>query len=266
MNYLGSKEEKKIILAYDQGMEIGPKVFDSWSANAENIFDLASRHNFAGIALQKGPSEMYSEKFKLKKLLSYNVPPLIVKVNGKTSINSDSDKSVLNCSLDYALELGAKSIGYTIYLGSRFESEMISEASKVQEFCRANSVPFILWSYPKIFQKSELDLLPETISYCSRIAFELGADYVKLKYPKFDADITREDKVAILSEIVAMANTCKVLFQGGQLSSKEEFLNNCSIINQSGANGMAIGRNIWSSTTPDDIIKEVFEIWGLSTQ
>ncbi len=250
-----------IILAYDQGMEIGPSVFDAWSVNSDNIFELAARNPFDGIVLQKGLAEHYSKKYKINNILSYKVPPLIVKVNGKTSIDPDSELSLLNCSLDYALELGAKAIGYTLYLGSRKESEMMVEASKVQEYCRSNKLPFILWAYPKLSYAKELELDPKTISYCSRVAYEMGADLVKLKLPVFNESFSLSDKIEILSEIVMQANTTKVLFQGGKHTERSEFIENVRMLRESGASGMAIGRNIWSHPMPDELTKEIFELW-----
>ena len=263
MNHFQNNNKKIILFAYDQGLELGPSVFDPWSQDVNNIFELVSRHPFDGIILQKGLAEIYSQKFKLNKLLSYKVPNLIVKVNGKTSLYEDNDRSMINCSLDYALELGAKGIGYTLYLGSKFESKMISEASKVQEYCRSNQIPFILWAYPKIHKKPDLNLSPDVVSYSARVALELGADYAKLKFPKFDIKMSREDKVNYFRNITKIANDTQVLFQGGKQIEEDDFIENCTILKDSEIAGMAVGRNLWQSKTPDDIINKVFKIWGV---
>jgi len=263
MNHFQSKNKNTILLAYDQGLEIGPSIFDAWSRDLNNIFDLACRHSFTGIILQKGPAEIYSQKYKINKILSYKVPSLILKVNGRTALNEENDRSMINCSLDYALELGAKGIGYTLYLGSKYESEMISEASKVQEFCRANQIPFILWAYPRVYKKPETNFDPETIEYTARVALELGADYAKLKYPEFEPNMTREEKVSFFSGISKISNDTRVLFQGGKRMEEEQFIENCMILKEAQISGMAVGRNFWSSKSPDDIINKVFRIWDI---
>lgn len=254
---------KILILAYDQGLEVGPSCLDEWSGNSDNIFSLAMRNGFSGIALQKGLAEQYYLK---KSETSAKIPSLIVKVNGKTSLYTKNSLSLLNCSLDYAKKIGAKAIGYTIYVGSEHESEMMSEASKIQEFCRETRTPFVLWSYPKLESLGPKDKSSElsatTIAYTARVGYELGADVVKLKFPHFEKELSREDKITILSEIVAIANSTKVLFQGQKLMDEEDFFDNVNLVRESGADGMAIGRNIWGSEHPDLVSEKLLEIWS----
>lgn len=249
---------KILILAYDQGLEVGPSCLDEWSSHSDNIFNLAIRNGFSGIALQKGLAEQYST---IKNISKKN-PSLIVKVNGKTSLYNKSSLSLLNCSLDYARKIGAKAIGYTIYVGSKHEAQMMSEASKVQEYCRETRIPFVLWSYPKLESSTEEELSAQTIAYTSRVGYELGADVVKLKFPTFESDLSRDDKVMILKGIVAMANSTKVLFQGQTFMDEESFFENVNMVYDSGADGMAIGRNIWSSEHPDLVSERLMEIWN----
>ena len=72
--------------------------------------DIAVKGGFNGIVFQKGVAEKsYDGKV-----------PLIIKVNAKSSLPKSEPNSKQNCSVEYAVaSLGAKAVGYTIYLGSR---------------------------------------------------------------------------------------------------------------------------------------------------
>ena len=56
------------------------------------------------------------------------MPPLIVKLNGKTSFHKGEEPLSLQlCTVDKAIQLGAKAVGYTIYVGSEHEEKMMQE-------------------------------------------------------------------------------------------------------------------------------------------
>jgi len=115
---------RSIILAYDHGIEHGPTDFNEKSIDPELIMEIAEKGKFNGIVLQKGLAEKYyNEKV-----------PLILKVNGKTKIPGGDPISRQNCSVEYAVSLGAKAIGYTIYPGSIYESIMLKEFGKIHHF------------------------------------------------------------------------------------------------------------------------------------
>ncbi len=55
--------------------------------------------------------------------------------------------SAVNCSVDYAAEIGADAVGFTLYGGSNHEVEM-AEFRNVQEDAREHDLPVVMWSYP----------------------------------------------------------------------------------------------------------------------
>ena len=75
------------------------------------------------MVLQKGVAEKYYD----------GKVPLIVKLNGKTSLPKGEPISTQLCSVEYAVNLGAKGVGYTIYMGSAHENIMIKEFGRIHE-------------------------------------------------------------------------------------------------------------------------------------
>ena len=106
--------------------------------------------------------------------------PLIVKVNGKTSLPKGEPISKQVCSVQQAVSLGAKGVGYTIYLGSEFESKMLAEFGRVQEQAHEKGIAAIAWIYPR-GAGVQNDTSKEVVAYAARTGMELGADAVKIK-------------------------------------------------------------------------------------
>ena len=117
-NNLGpiSKNGRFLILAYDHGMENGTANFDKQNIDPANILALADSGYFTGIVLQKGVAERY---YQLDK---YRVP-LIIKLNGKTDLLDGEPYSPQLCQVSEAVDLGAKAVGYTVYVGSQYEKK-----------------------------------------------------------------------------------------------------------------------------------------------
>lgn len=249
------------ILAYDQGMEIGPSCLNSWSADIYNIFKLAQDFNFTGIALQKGIAEHYSNKYKLNSVLNFSPTPLILKMNGKSKVSVTNDISLAQTTIENAVKVGAAAIGYTIYWGSDFEADMVKEAGMLQEAAKLANLQFVLWSYPSHKELDEISNSTKHTAYYARLGLELGADVIKIKFPHFTTDLSIADQLAILQEIVQIAAPSKVVFAGGVEQPEDNFLQKCELIKNAGAAGMAVGRNIWGSKTPYETAKKFFEVW-----
>ena len=130
------KNGKAFILAYDQGMEHGPADFTDDNVNPEDIIKLANKLKVTGFAVQKGIAEKYRKRIKV---------PLIVKLNGKTNLVQGEAVSKQLCSVKEAIKLKAAAVGYTIYLGSEHEEEMMVEFAKIEEEAHAKGLPVILW-------------------------------------------------------------------------------------------------------------------------
>jgi len=236
------KNGKSVILAYDQGLEHGPSAdFDNRNVDPAFIVDIASRGGFNGLALQKGVAERYYD----------GKVPLILKVNGKSSLPKGEPIARQNCSVEYAVSLGAKAIGYTIYLGSGYESEMFAEFGRVQEEAHERGLAAITWVYPR-GAAIQSDTSKEIVAYAARTALELGADAAKIKYTG-DSESFRW--------AVKAAGRAKVFMSGGPKAATDEgFLAQVRGAIDAGATGIAVGRNVWQHQEPlkmSELLKQV---------
>lgn len=236
------RDGKSVILAYDQGLEHGPSAdFDNRNVDPAFVVELASKGGFNGLALQKGTAEHYYD----------GKVPLILKVNGKSNLSKGEPLAKQNCSVEYAVSLGAKAIGYTIYLGSGHEAEMFQEFGRVQEEAHAKGLAAITWVYPR-GAAVQNDTSKETVAYAARAALELGADAAKIKYTG-DAQS--------FAWAVKSAGRAKVFMSGGPKAATDDaFLAQVRGAIDAGATGIAVGRNVWQHPEPlkiSDLIKKV---------
>lgn len=225
---------KALFLAYDHGMEHGPKDFNEYSLDPENIIEIARKGKYNGLILQKGVAEKYIDVIEKRKV------PIILKLNGKTNLYKGEPISTQICSVEEATNLNAVAVGYTIYIGSSFENIMFKEFSEIQREAHKNSLPVIAWIYPRgksVENKSSGELM----AYAARVGLELGADIIKLHYNGNERDL----KFAVKN-----AGRTKVLVAGGLKKDEKELLKQAKEIVNAGARGMAIGRNVWQSKSP----------------
>lgn len=236
---------KALYLAYDQGMEHGPGDFDDESVDPNYILSIGIEGEFNGVIFQKGVAEKYYDTSLHKEI------PLIIKLNGKTSLVKGIDPySPLLCTVDEAISLGAVAVGYTVYVGSEFESKMTEEMSAVVREAHAKDMPVIGWMYTRGKSIEGKDK-KEITAYAARMGLELGADIVKIQYP---------GSTDALHWAVESAGKTKVVVSGGAKENEESFLEMVKSAIKAGAIGMAIGRNIWQSKDPLGITERLKEI------
>lgn len=237
-------QDRALYLAYDQGLEHGPTDFNDNSIDPAFILDIAEKGGYNGIILQKGVAEKYY-------LGSRPAPtvPLILKLNGKTSLATGEPYSPLICTVAEAKGLGAAAVGYTVYVGSERQDEMFEQFGKVVREAHAAHLPVIGWMYPRggAIEKETA----EVTAYAARVGLELGADMVKVKF---------HDDGEQLRAIVQAAGRVKVVFSGGPKVSHEQFMHMTTMVAQSGGLGMAVGRNIWQARDPLRVTEQIKHI------
>ena len=235
-------EGKSMLLAYDQGLEHGPSAdFDDRNIDPAMIMDTAVKGKFNGVVFQKGVAERY-----------YNGKvPLIVKLNGKTSLPKGEPISKQECSVEHAVSLGAKGVGYTIYLGSGFEAEMLSEFGRIQEEAHKRGIPAIAWIYPR-GAAIQNDTSKDIVAYAARAGLELGADAVKIKYTG--------DSVTFSWAVKAAAGIRVFMSGGPKAPTDEDFLRQVKGVMDAGATGVAVGRNVWQNQDPLDMAEKLRKI------
>lgn len=238
------KDGRSMLLAYDQGLEHGPSTdFNDRNVDPAFIMDIAVKGRFNGVIFQKGTAERFYD----------GRVPLIVKVNGKTSLPKGEPVSRQVCSVKQAVSLGAKGVGYTIYLGSGLESEMLAEFGRVQEEAHERGIAAIAWIYPR-GAAVQNDTSKDIVSYAARTGLELGADAVKIKYTGDSASF---------SWAVKSAGGVRVFMSGGpKAPTDDDFLKQVKGVIEAGGTGLAVGRNVWQNQDPlamaDKLRKVIF--------
>ncbi len=230
------KDGKAMYLAYDHGMEHGPEDFNLRNVDPEHIFDLALEGEYQGIIVHHGLAHKYYYG-------PYKDVPLIVKLNAKNDLPDINPISRPFCSVSRAVKLGADAVGYTIYDGSPAETEMFQEFGQIVEEAHDYGLPVIAWMYPRGPEIQD-ERSTEITAYSARLALELGADLVKLKYngnPKG------------FEWVVENAGRTKVLLSGGHKIDDRQLLETVSDVMEAGATGLAVGRNVWKHPKPHSI-------------
>lgn len=233
---------RTLVLAYDHGMEHGPsRDFNMVNYNPNFLFSLAEKTKVNALVTQIGIAEKYAPSFKA---------PIIVKLNGKTDLTKEMVSRQV-CSINRAMRLDPIAVGYTIYPGSANESIMFSELSNIIEQAHNYGVPVVVWSYPRNKEHSINDLSTDVLAYAARVALELGADVVKLK---FNNDLEG------FRWVVHNAGLTKVVVAGGKSNDVESFLESVVLALKAGANGLFVGRNVWQNPQPESVINALKDI------
>lgn len=241
---------KSLFLAYDQGFEHGPTDFNEKNVDPSYIVKIGQDAGvFTGIIFHEGLARMY---YPIGGLDTQKTPPLILKLNGKTSFHKGEEPySPPVCTATEAKRFGAVGVGYTIYIGSEFEAKMMQEFSTIREEAHELGLAVILWAYPRGKHVEGKETDKDTLAYAARLALELGADFVKLPYTGDPESF---------KWVIQSAGKTKVVVQGGSKKSEQELLEEVRGFMSGGAVGMAVGRNVWQAEDPISISKKLAEI------
>lgn len=232
-----------MLLAYDQGMEHGPVDFNEKSVDPNYIIKISQNGNFSGLVLQEGLAARYYRK--------ESGVPLIVKLNGKTSFQGEEPLSLQLCTVKKAVEMGAIGVGYTIYVGSQFEEQMMVEFSRIEDEAHERGMIVIAWMYPRGRKVAGRENDRDVVAYGARLGLEMNADFVKVPYT---------GDLESFSWAVRAAGKTGVLAQGGKKVDWVNLEEEISGAMQAGAKGIAIGRNVWQDENPNEISKKLAEI------
>lgn len=249
-NYLRATREtgRLMMFAGDQKVEhlnnnfIGKNI-PSEVANPEHYFKIASEAQIGVFATQLGLVSRYAE--------DYQDIPYIIKMNSKSNIvKTDYKDPISECwySVDDVVEFKKQSgldilgVGYTVYLGSWYEPQMLSQAAQLIYEAHQQGLIAIIWMYPRgKMVKKEKDT--HLIAGGAGVALCLDADFVKVNYPdgKDSKKIARQFR-----EVTDAAGRTGVVCAGGAKKDSKIFLKNLYDQIQIGKiRGTAIGRNIY---------------------
>jgi len=207
----------------------------------EHLFMIASKARIGVYATQMGLIARYGS--------DYPEVPYLVKLNSKTNLVKTSQADPFSSQWldvsqveDFREESGLKilGVGYTVYLGSDHEAEILHQAAQLVYEAHRHGYVTVLWMYPRgKAVKDEKD--PHLIAGAAGVAAALGSDFAKVNYPEklgFESS-------QVFKEAVQAAGRTKVVCAGGASLDVKSFLQRLhDQIHISGASGNATGRNI----------------------
>lgn len=229
--------DRLFLFAADQKMEhlnkdfFGPNLPEEIN-NPEHVFNIAQQSPIGCFATHVGLIARYGQTFK--------DIPYIAKLDGKTNLNKGEPYSQQMWSVQDALDLNVTNlcgVGYTIYLGSDYERDMLTEAAAIVSQAHQHGILALLWIYPRGKNvPDEHD--PDVVAGAAGMGASLGADFVKIQKPSGPA--------SNLQQAVGAAGNTKVIVSGGAAQEPKNFLQEVyDNIHTGNAAGGAIGRNIF---------------------
>ncbi len=209
--------------------------------NPEHLFRIAAASNGSVLATHLGLIAQYGA--------SYFNTPYIVKINGRTNLgpNEKKDSSKPLWKVEDVVEFKKRSglkiigIGYTIFLGGKYEAQMLAKAAKEISQAHNAGLIAILWVYPRAKGIDEDNI--HTIAGGAGVAACLGADFAKVKYPYKAKDKTLAAKK--FQEVTEAAGKTKIICVGGAKQPTKDLFTFLELqLKTSGSAGLAIGRNL----------------------
>ena len=244
-----------MLFACDQKIEHLNKDFhgegiDPADGDPEHLFQIGDQGTIGVLAGQRGLIAQYARDYPN---INY-----LVKMNSKTNLVKTAQQDPYSPQL-YDLEavlamreagVNIVGLGYTIYLGSEYESTMMAEAGELIAEAHAAGLLVVLWIYPR--GKAVTDEKdPDLIAGAAGVALCLGADFVKVNPPHEVEGQTSAEGLAIASKA---AGRTGLVCAGGSKADANVFLTELhNQIHIGGACGNATGRNIHMRSTEEAI-------------
>jgi len=228
----------------------------------EHLFRIAHMGKMGVFATQLGLIARYG--------MDYTDVPYLVKINSKSHLVPTKQMDPFSnqwydvtqvADLRDNSKLKIVGVGYTIYLGSEYEADMLEQAAQIVYDAHQYGMLTVLWIYPRgAAVADEKD--PHLIAGATGVGACLNADFVKVNYPKKEGYSSAE----IFKEAVIAAGRTKVVCAGGSSDEPKAFLKKLhDQIHVSGAMGNATGRNIHQKTL-DEAVRMCNAIYAITVE
>ena len=216
-------------------------------AEPEHLFRIGSQGVIGILAGQRGLVAHYAADYPdINYLVKMNSKTHLIKTSQDPAKHQDDPYSPQLYDIQAVLDLrdngvNVVGIGYTIYIGSEYESQMMMEASQLIADAHANGLIVVLWMYPRgkaVADEKDAHL----IAGAAGVAVAIGADFVKVNPPKGNDEASSAE---LLKEACSAAGRTGLVCAGGSTVDAKTFLSQLwEQIHVGGATGNATGRNI----------------------
>ena len=219
-------------------------------AQPEHLFRIASQGTVGVFVTQLGLLARYGQSYKnVNYLVKLNSKSHLVKTEQKDPYSKAMWTVDTVIKFKKSSKLNIVGVGYTVYLGSEFEGEMMQEAAQIIYEAHQQGLLTVIWMYPRgKAVKDEKD--PHLIAGATGVAACLGTDFVKVNAPKKEG----MDSAEMLKEAIMSAGRTKVICAGGSSVDTMKFLEGLyKQIHTGGGSGNATGRNIHQKSLQDAV-------------
>jgi putative autoinducer-2 (AI-2) aldolase len=168
--------------------------------------------------------------------------PIVLRVSGGTSIiGEDLSNETITTSIEEAIRLNATCLALSIFVGSKYEHQTLSNLAKLVDKGEQYGIPIL--AVTAVGKEMARDT--RYLSLACRIAAELGAHIVKTYYSENFEKVIEGCPVPV------------IIAGGKKLPNEMDALELAYNAIQDGAAGVDMGRNIWQSDHPIEMIKAI---------
>jgi DhnA family fructose-bisphosphate aldolase class Ia len=164
---------------------------------------------------------------------------LILRIDGGPSaLSGEWNKMELLLGVEDALRLGADAVIVMAITGTPEEAHSLANLGRLAAHCQEWGVPLVAEMLPGGFTSKTVTT--EQLIVSARLAAELGADIVKIRYQGPAAEF----------QSVVSSSYIPVVIMGGSKQSEDQLVGEVRDALQAGCRGMAVGRNVWQAEIP----------------
>jgi putative autoinducer-2 (AI-2) aldolase len=170
--------------------------------------------------------------------------PYVMRVSGAVSVvGEDLANESIVTSIEEVIRLNASAVSMSVFVGSKYENQTLTNLSKLVDECEKYGVPVMaVCAVGKELEKREARYL----ALAARIAAEIGARVVKTYYCKEHFE-----------KVVDGCPVPIVIAGGPRAETQREVFDFVYDGMQRGAIGVNLGRNIWQSEYPVASIRAI---------
>ncbi|MEX2727795.1 MAG: 2-amino-3,7-dideoxy-D-threo-hept-6-ulosonate synthase [Candidatus Sigynarchaeum springense] len=243
---INRKTKKTIIVPMDHGLTMGtikglenmPKIVNQVAEGGANAVLL-----HAGVALAGHRTSMGVQSTK--------DIGLIIHLSASTKLSPTPNRKVIVCPVEDAVRMGADGVSIHINIGDNDEPEMLQEMGEISSMCRYFGMPLLAMMYPR-GPNIKVEHDPEVVNIAARVGAELGADIVKTNYT---------GNVDTFKPIVKGTPAPVIIAGGPKMNTVRDILTMVhEAVNEAGAMGIAMGRNVWQSDDPTKMVQALSKI------
>ena len=169
---------------------------------------------------------------------------LILRVDGGSTVRSPVMGALHTMfSVEDACRLGADAVICMGMIGMAEEPSSLQNLAQLSAEAEKWGMPLIA---EMLIQPKEGPCTPQDIGFAMRIGAELGADVIKASFAR-PVDTYREARSACYRPVVVLG--------GEKVKDEREMLQAVAEALEAGADGVAIGRNVWQHANPGGVCR-----------